>query len=115
DHVAGFQGGSGNLDFAYQRSLHSFGRVVDQVCESTLDGFGVGHDVGQVSGKRSANVDSVQTPIEHAERVFHDCIEVCTLRLRRWKAGESRKFVNQRAYRFYGAADSLRAAADYFQ
>src|ERR1700722_5481594 len=114
-HIAGGHERSRNLDFAKHRVLHCFRGIVQQISQGSLDGFGVGHHVGQLGRERSPHADIVQTPVEHGESVIDDGINVGGLRRGSRETRQSRKLVDQRAHGFNSSGDGIGAAVDHLQ
>src|SRR5579885_2492362 len=68
-----------------------------------------------MSAKRLANMNAIDSAIEHGQGTLYYSIDIRRLGPRRRKSSESREFVHQIANRFRGAAYRFRAIANYFK
>src|SRR5579863_6269665 len=105
----------GNLNFAKDGILHRFRRVVHQVGQRSLDGFGVGHHVGQLRRQKGAHADVVQTLVEHGQSAFHDGIDVRRLWPRRGETGQSGELIHQGADGFDRSGNGVSTAMEHLE
>src|SRR5579862_856316 len=113
DSVATGHQRGGNLNVADQGALHRLGGIVHQVGESSLDGLGVRHHLGQVRRQKCLHMNSVQPPVEHSQGAVDDRVNVGRRWLRGGEACQRGKFIHQCSQSLDRAANGFGAAVKY--
>src|SRR5215475_11585900 len=109
DGVVTVDEASRDPDLAYQRALHGFSGIVDQVCQCSLDRFSVSHYLGQAGRKFLLQADAIEAAIEHTKRAVNYGVDASGVRLGRGETCQRRELVHERAHRVDGSRNGLRA------
>src|SRR5579863_2632167 len=72
NHIAVRKQHRRNLDLAKKSIVHGFCSIVYQIGQRSLDGFAVGHYVGQIRRKRCPHANLVQPLMKHCQSAFHN-------------------------------------------
>src|SRR5271165_633811 len=112
DRIAITQQHGGDIDLLKQRILHGFGGIVHQVGHGAFHGIGIGLYPRQIRCKKPANLNALQTAIEHQQCLINDAIYVGRLRLQCREAGQHRELIHQRAQCIHRRANGFRAMLD---
>jgi len=107
---AGGEEAGGDVELAEEAVLHGLGGIVDEVGESSFEGFGVGEDEGQVGCEVAADADGAEAAGEECEGVFDDGVEVRGMGPGAGELGESGELVDERAHGFDRGGDDFSPA-----